>query len=101
MRQIAAAIPTAKASRDDPWRTDERTCPRERTEQENVAEQLTLRMFSAGGQLETKTIRPIAGEIPEGLHPLGRSVGSDTNVAVGMLYRHCPASSSGSPRTGW
>jgi len=62
----------------------------ERTEQENIAEQLTLRMFSAGGWLETKTIHPIAGEIPAGLHSLGRSVGSDTNVAVGMLYRHCP-----------
>ncbi|HEY5548769.1 MAG TPA: hypothetical protein VIL17_04160 [Coriobacteriia bacterium] len=62
----------------------------ERTEQENVAEQLTLRMFSAGGRLETKTIRPIEGELPEGLHSLGRSAGTDANVAIGMLYRHCP-----------
>ena len=62
----------------------------ERTEQENIAEQLTLRMFSAGGRLETKTIHPIAGEVPKGLRSLGRSAGSDANVAIGMLYRHCP-----------
>jgi hypothetical protein len=47
-------------------------------------------MLSAGGRLETKTIHPIVGEIPEGLHPLGRSAGTDAKVVIGMLYRHCP-----------